>query len=63
MLTMVFTVRKSFKTEEENEISDIKIIKPEKLILKIADLHDSLCEVVGKVNKCFAFEVDLFLKK
>lgn len=59
-----FSIRKNFKTEEEDEIEvkSKKTLKPKDLIIKLADLHDSLLDSVVKVNNCFAFQVNVFLE-
>lgn len=54
-----FASRSNFKTEEEDAtiVFDKKLSRPEHLITKLSDLHDSLNDVVTDVNRCFAFEV------
>lgn len=51
--------RKSFKTEEDDEIEmdPKKTSKYENLIMKLADLHDGLIDVVEEINNCFSFQV------
>ena len=54
--------RKNFKTEEEDEIEvkSKKRLEPKILIIKLADLHDSLLDSVVKVNSYFSFQVIAF---
>lgn len=54
-----FDFRKNFRTEEEDEIDDLdeKVRKSEKIIVKLADLHDKMVDITSDVNECFAFEV------
>lgn len=51
--------RINFKTEEEDPdvVFNKKSMAAQKLILKLADLHDSLNDSVTDVNQCFSFVV------
>lgn len=55
-------IKSNFKTEDEDAIKvfDKKSNTPEKLIIKLADLHDMLNDVVIIMNQCFCFEVSSF---
>lgn len=52
-------IKKFFKTEEEDSESDFdkEVIDRESLIIKLADLHDCLNDIVVDINQCCAFEV------
>lgn len=51
--------RENFKTEEEDvqKVFGKKGLTPQKLIIKLADLHDSLNDSVVDINQCFCFGV------
>lgn len=53
--------RKNFKTEEDDPemVFDKESKAPEKLIIKLADMHDCLNDVVNDINQCFSLEVRL----
>lgn len=53
--------RSNFKTEDEDAIKvfDKKSEAAEKLIIKLADLHDSLNDVVNDINQCHCLIVSL----
>lgn len=52
-------IKDNFKTEEEEPIKvwNKKHFGAEKLIMKLADIHDCLNDVVTILNECFAFIV------
>lgn len=56
-------IKKFFKTEEEDSENDFdkEVINREGLIIKLADLHDSLNDIVVDINQCCAFEVRKYL--
>lgn len=52
-------IRANFKTDEDEPdmVYDKKSKSAEKMIMKLADLHDMMNDVTIDANKCLAFEV------
>lgn len=52
-------IKDNFKTDEDepDRVYDKKNKSAEKMIIKLADLHDMMTDVTNDANKCLAFEV------
>jgi len=52
-------IKCNFRTEEEDAIRVFsrKSLSAERLIIKLADLHDAMVDTVNRVNFCYAVQV------
>lgn len=54
-------IKYNFKTEEEDvqKVFPKNSLSPQRLIIKLADLHDALNDCVVDMNRCYCLEVSL----
>lgn len=56
-------IKHNFKTEEEDvqKVFARNSLSPQRLIIKLADLHDALNDCVVDINRCYCLEVGGFV--